>query len=176
MRLHSFAIITCIGLAACSSAPSTKPAAPTPAPAAASASSAVVVKAPAIPVRPTDAVVLPDGLAYKISKPGTGTQHPKLSDTVTANYSVWKADGTFLESSCTDGKCEPATFPLDKLIPGWQEMIPMMTVGEKLQLWLTADLAYGDPPRKPNRPAGPLAFEIELLDIGRPLPPPDQPK
>jgi FKBP-type peptidyl-prolyl cis-trans isomerase len=127
----------------------------------------------AIPVQPKDATVLPDGLAYKILKQGTGTVHPKLTDTVTANYSVWKADGTFLESSCKDDKCDPPTFPLDKLIPGWQEMIPMMTTGEKVQLWLTADLAYGDPPRKPDRPAGPLVFQIELLDIGQPLPPPE---
>ena len=147
--------ILCIGIAACSSAPR------------------VDAKGnPIMPVRPKDATMLPDGLAYKILKPGTGTVHPKLTDTVTANYTVWKGDGTFLESSCTQGKCDPATFPLDKLIPGWQEMIPMMTVGEKVQLWLTSDLAYGDPPRKPNRPAGPLTFDIEMIDIGRPLPPP----
>jgi FKBP-type peptidyl-prolyl cis-trans isomerase len=121
---------------------------------------------PVIPARPADAVVLPDGLAYKILRPGTGTVHPLVSDTVTANYTLWKSDGTFLESTCKAGDCKPATFPLAKLIPGWQEIIPMMTVGEKLQVWLTADLAYGDPPRKPNRPAGPLVFEIELVGIG----------
>ncbi|MGH2519900.1 MAG: FKBP-type peptidyl-prolyl cis-trans isomerase [Chloroflexota bacterium] len=126
---------------------------------------------PAMPVRPADAVVLHDGLAYKILRPGVGARHPQLSDTVTANYSLWKANGTFLEGTCTAGPCKPATFPLAKLIPGWQEMIPQMTVGEKLQLWLTADLAYGDPPRKPNRPAGPLVFEIELVAIGNPIPP-----
>ena len=130
-----------------------------------------VAKAPAMPVKPADAVTLKDGLAYKVLKPGAGKVHPKLSDSVTANYSLWKADGTFLESTCAAAKCDPATFPLAKLIPGWQEIIPMMTVGEKLQVWLTSDLSYGDPPRKPNRPAGPLVFEIELVDIGRPLPP-----
>ncbi|MGH9471967.1 MAG: FKBP-type peptidyl-prolyl cis-trans isomerase [Terriglobales bacterium] len=124
-----------------------------------------------MPVRPADAVTLPDGLAYRILRRGTGTVHPKLSETVTANYTLWKADGTFLEGTCRAGKCKPATFPLSKLIPGWQEMIPRMTVGEKVQLWLTADLAYGDPPRKPHRPAGPLVFEIELLGIGKPAPP-----
>ncbi|MGH9393353.1 MAG: FKBP-type peptidyl-prolyl cis-trans isomerase [Terriglobales bacterium] len=124
-----------------------------------------------MPVRPADAVVLPDGLAYKILRPGTGAVHPTLSDTVTANYTLWKANGDFLESTCHAGVCKPATFPLNKLIPGWQEIIPMMTPGEKLQLWLTADLAYGDPPRKPNRPAGPLVFEIELVSIGKPTPP-----
>ena len=140
-------------------------------PAAAPMTMTTVAKAPAIPVKPADAVTLKDGLAYKVLKPGTGKIHAKLSDSITANYSLWKADGTFLESTCAAGKCDPATFPLAKLIPGWQEMIPMMTVGEKIDLWLTTDLSYGDPPRKPNRPTGPLVFEIELVDIGRPLPP-----
>ena len=124
-----------------------------------------------IPVQPKDATVLQDGLAYKILKPGDGKARPVLTDHVMANYSVWKADGSFLESTCDKTKCDPATFPLDKLIPGWQEMIPMMSVGEKVDLWLTSDLAYGDPPRKPDRPAGPLVFEIELLAIN----PPEQP-
>lgn len=142
LALSSLAILS---LAACSSAPSANTTTPAAKPA--------MVAAPA-------------------AAPNTGTVHPKLTDTVTANYTVWKGNGEFLETSCAGGKCDPATFPLDKLIPGWQEMIPMMTVGEKVQLWLTADLAYGDPPRKPNRPAGPLTFEIEMIDIGRPLPPP----
>jgi FKBP-type peptidyl-prolyl cis-trans isomerase len=162
------------GLAACSSAPSTTGSATAaPKPVTVAAPAATSVSNPVMPAKPADATVLPDGLAYKILRPGTGSVHPKLTDTVTANYTVWKGDGEFLETSCPGGKCDPATFPLDKLIPGWQEMIPMMTVGEKVQLWLTADLAYGDPPRKPNRPAGPLTFEIEVIDIGRPLPPPE---
>jgi FKBP-type peptidyl-prolyl cis-trans isomerase len=177
MQLRRLALISGLaglGLAACTSAPSTGNTTPAAKPATMAAPAATTAN-PVMPVKPADATMLPDGLAYKILKPGTGSVNPKLSDTVTANYTVWKGDGTFLESSCTAGKCDPATFPLDKLIPGWQEMIPMMTVGEKVQLWLTADLAYGDPPRKPDRPAGPLTFEIELLGIGAPLPP-DQPK
>ncbi|HEY3646080.1 MAG TPA: FKBP-type peptidyl-prolyl cis-trans isomerase [Gammaproteobacteria bacterium] len=175
MQLRPLVLIlglTGFGLAACSSTPSAGSATPAAKPATMAAPAAATVANPVMPAKPADATVLPDGLAYKILRPGTGTVHPKLTDSVTANYTVWKGDGEFLESSCTAGKCDPATFPLDKLIPGWQEMIPMMTVGEKVQLWLTADLAYGDPPRKPNRPAGPLTFEIEMIDIGRPLPPP----
>jgi FKBP-type peptidyl-prolyl cis-trans isomerase len=170
-RLALASSLAALGLAACSSAPSASNATAAK-PATVAAPAAATAPNPVMPVKPADATVLPDGLAYKILRPGTGTVHPRLTDTVTANYTVWKGDGEFLESSCTGGKCDPATFPLDKLIPGWQEMIPMMTVGEKVQLWLTADLAYGDPPRKPNRPAGPLTFEIEMIDIGRPLPPP----
>ena len=172
-RLALASSLAALGLAACSSAPSTSSATAAAKPASVAAPAAATAPKPVMPVKPADATVLPDGLAYKILRPGTGTVHPKLTDTVTANYTVWKGDGEFLETSCPGGKCDPATFPLEKLIPGWQEMIPMMVVGEKVQLWLTSDLAYGDPPRKPNRPAGPLTFEIEMIDIGRPLPPPE---
>ena len=161
------------GLTACSSAPTASTTTAAAKPATVAAPAAATASNPVMPVKPADATVLPDGLAYKILRPGTGTVHPKLTDTVTANYTVWKADGEFLETSCPQGKCDPATFPLDKVIPGWQEMLPMMVVGEKVQFWLTSDLAYGDPPRKPDRPAGPLTFEAELVDIGRPLPPPE---
>lgn len=155
MRL-ALALTLCAGLGAFGSAQSPPATAPKP----------------VMPARPADAVLLPDGLAYKILRPGTGTVHPKVSDTITANYTLWKANGTFLESTCKAAACKPATFPLSKLIPGWQEIVPLMTVGEKLQVWLTSDLAYGDPPRKPNRPAGPLVFEIELKAIAPPVPPP----
>ncbi|HEX7964364.1 MAG TPA: FKBP-type peptidyl-prolyl cis-trans isomerase [Gammaproteobacteria bacterium] len=151
---HIVIVLGLAGLAACSTAP--------------------IAPGQTMPQRAADATVLPDGLAYKVLRKGEGTVHPKLSDTVTANYSLWYPDGRMIESSCKPDKtCEPATFPLDKLIPGWQEAIPLMTTGETMDLWLTADLAYGDPPRKPNRPVGPLVFQIQLIDIGRPLPPPE---
>ncbi|MGH9413067.1 MAG: FKBP-type peptidyl-prolyl cis-trans isomerase [Terriglobales bacterium] len=156
MHRTCFAFLTCLGLAAFCAAQS---------------HTVATNHAPTMPVRPADAVVLPDGLAYKVLRPGTGAVHPRLSDTVTANYTLWKANGAFLESTCKAGTCRPATFPLAKLIPGWQEIIPMMTVGEKLEVWLTAALAYGDPPRKPHRPAGPLVFTIELVAIGPPARP-----
>lgn len=168
MKLRTLTACILSGIAASAyAADAAKPTATQAAPAASTA------PAPVMPAQPKDATVLKDGLAYKVLKRGTGKRHPKLSETATANYSLWKADGTFLESTCENGKCDPATFPLDKLIPGWQEMVPMMTVGEKVNLWLPVQLAYGDPPRKPNRPFGPLVFTIELVDIGRPLPPPE---
>ncbi|HEX4299320.1 MAG TPA: FKBP-type peptidyl-prolyl cis-trans isomerase [Gammaproteobacteria bacterium] len=164
MPLRSLALISAVtcGLVACSSMP--------PAP---------LNPGQTLPVKPADAIVLPDGLTYKVLRPGTGTQHPVLSDQVTANYSLWYPDGRMIESSCKpDGSCEPATFPLNVLIPGWQEAIPLMTVGETIDLWLPVQLAYGDPPRKPDRPFGPLVFEIQLISIGQPVatPAPEQQK
>lgn len=150
-------VVITVALAACSHTPSLPPPPPTPPPPPVSQ---------VMPQKPADAVTLPDGLAYRVLKTGTGAEHPKLSDQITANYSLWYPDGRMIESSCkADGSCEPATFPLNILIPGWQEAVPLMTTGETIDLWLPVQLAYGDPPRKPNRPFGPLVFEIQLLGI-----------
>ena len=149
-----------IGIAACSSAP------PMATP------SSMLTPGLTMPKQDKSATVLPDGLAYQVLRRGYGKQHPVLSDYVTANYSLWYPNGQMIESSCKDQPCAPATFPLDKLIPGWQEMIPLMTVGETVDLWLPVQLAYGDPPRKPNRPFGPLVFEIQLVGIGQQPPTP----
>ena len=148
--------LLCLAMAACSSAPPV--ATPT----------SMLTPGLTLPQQPKDATVLPDGLAYKVLRRGYGTQHPVLSDYVTANYTLWYPDGRMIESSCKpDGSCEPANFPLNALIPGWQEAIPLMTPGETIDLWLPVQLAYGDPPRKPNRPFGPLVFEIQLISIGQ---------
>jgi peptidylprolyl isomerase len=40
-----------------------------------------------------------------------------------------------------------------------------MVRGEKRRLWIPAALAYGDAPTRPGLPAGPLTFDIELIDI-----------
>jgi len=129
--------------------------------------------------QPGDATVLPTGLAYKVLQAGTGTQHPALSDNVTVNYTLWQppsaaadapADAKVakkLESTIDDkGVATPATFPLGKLIKGWQQMIPLMTPGERVRVWIPSELAYGDhPTRADHPPAGPLIFEIELVSI-----------
>lgn len=129
--------------------------------------------------QPGDAMVLPSGLAYKVLQPGTGGQHPALSDQVTVNYTLWQPPSTdanapadakvakHLESTWDDkGNATPATFPLGKLIKGWQQMIPLMTPGERVRVWIPSELAYGDhPTRADHPPAGPLIFEIQLISI-----------
>jgi peptidylprolyl isomerase len=59
----------------------------------------------------------------------------------------------------------PATFPLSGVISGWTEGVQLMVVGEKTRFWIPADLAYGDPPKRPGAPAGMLVFDIELLEV-----------
>jgi FKBP-type peptidyl-prolyl cis-trans isomerase FklB len=114
-------------------------------------------------------VTLPDGtraeFQYKILKSGTG-ESPKPTDTVTVNYTGTLIDGTVFDSSVERG--QPATFPLDHVIPGWTEALQLMKVGDKWQIFLPAKLAYGE--QSPSPKIGPnstLIFEVELLSIDK---------
>lgn len=103
------------------------------------------------------------GLQYKIIKDGNG-QTPKATDTVTVNYSGTLIDGTEFDSSYKRG--EPASFPVNGVIPGWTEALQMMKVGSKWQLFLPPAIAYGE--RGQGRVIGPnaaLIFEVELLSV-----------
>ena len=111
-------------------------------------------------------VTLPDGLQYKVITPGTGPK-PQASDTVICNYKGTLIDGTEFDSSYKRG--QPATFPVDKVIPGWTEALKLMPAGSKWQLFIPPDLAYGA--RGPSPLIGvdsTLIFDIELISIQSP--------
>ena len=112
--------------------------------------------------------VLPDGLQYKVLTDGNGPK-PSASDTVTVNYRGTLIDGKEFDSSYKRG--QPATFPVSGVIKGWTEALQLMPVGSKWQLFIPADLAYGD--RGAGADIGPgatLIFEVELLSIGEKKP------
>ena len=107
---------------------------------------------------------LPDGLEYKIIKAGDGPK-PAATDSVTCNYRGTLINGKEFDSSYKRG--QPATFPLGGVIKGWTEALQMMPVGSKWELYIPADLAYGDhPPGADIPPGSTLIFEVELLSIG----------
>jgi peptidylprolyl isomerase len=112
---------------------------------------------------PPDAKKTASGLAYKVLTPGKGTKHPKATDRVSVHYSGWTPDGKMFDSSVTRG--EPSTFGLDHVIKGWTEGVQLMVEGEKTRFWIPGNLAYGDSPKRPGAPAGPLVFDIELLNV-----------
>jgi len=103
------------------------------------------------------------GLQYKVLKEGSGAQ-PKETDTVIANYRGTLIDGTEFDSSYKRG--QPATFPVSGVIRGWTEALQLMKAGSKYQLFIPANLAYGE--RAIGGDIGPnstLIFEVELLDV-----------
>jgi FKBP-type peptidyl-prolyl cis-trans isomerase FklB len=102
------------------------------------------------------------GLQYKMLKEGTGAT-PKTTDTVTVNYRGTLIDGTEFDSSYKRG--QPATFPVTGVIKGWTEALQLMKPGSKCQLFIPANLAYGEQGRPGLPPNSTLIFEVELLDV-----------
>ncbi len=110
-------------------------------------------------------VALPSGLQYKILTQGTGPK-PTATDTVSCNYRGTLLDGTEFDSSYKRG--QPASFPVNGVIKGWTEALQLMPVGSKWQLFIPAELGYGDRGADPRSGIGPgatLIFEVELLSI-----------
>jgi FKBP-type peptidyl-prolyl cis-trans isomerase len=108
-------------------------------------------------------VTLPSGLQYKIEKQGDGPK-PLATDTVECNYRGTLIDGKEFDSSYKRGT--PASFPVGGVIKGWTEILQLMPVGSKYQVFIPAELAYGA--RGAGADIGPnstLIFEVELLSI-----------
>ena len=102
------------------------------------------------------------GLQYLILSEGKGN-NPTLNDNVTVHYHGTLIDGTIFDSS-VDRK-QPATFPLNGVIPGWQEALQMMSVGSKWKIFIPSELAYGESGAGTIGPNSTLIFEVELLSI-----------
>jgi FKBP-type peptidyl-prolyl cis-trans isomerase len=108
-------------------------------------------------------VTLPSGLQYKILTQGAGPK-PTPADTVTCNYRGTLLNGKEFDSSYKRG--HPESFPVGAVIKGWTEALQLMPVGSKWQLFIPADLAYGDRGAGDIGPGQTLIFEVELLSIG----------
>jgi FKBP-type peptidyl-prolyl cis-trans isomerase len=112
-----------------------------------------------------DIVTTPSGLQYHIVKEGDGAP-PKSTDEVTVNYRGTLLDGTEFDSSYKRGT--PASFPVNGVIPGWQEALVLMKPGSKWELFIPPNLAYdvNSPPAIP--PGSLLKFDVELLKVKQP--------
>jgi peptidylprolyl isomerase len=113
---------------------------------------------PDVAAAPADAEKTKDGLATKVTQPGTCKVHPKPNDGVRVNYSIWQTDGKLLDAT----KDKPAMRPVTGFSDGWSEGVQLMVVGEKRTLWVPAALAF--PPRH-GMPATDLTMVVELLEI-----------
>lgn len=109
-------------------------------------------------------VTTDSGLQYKIIEPGDGAR-PTSEDVVRVHYRGTLLNGTEFDSSYARG--EPAEFPVNGVIAGWTEALQLMNEGAKWELYIPAELAYGE--RGAGADIGPnsvLIFEVELLKSG----------
>jgi peptidylprolyl isomerase len=115
---------------------------------------------PDVAAPPAGSLKTTTGLSTLVLQPGTGTRHPRLTDRVKVHYTGWTTDGKMFDSSVVTG--EPATFGVDRVIPGWSQGLQLMVEGEKRRFWIPEALAYKG---QPGQPAGMLVFDVELLRI-----------
>ena len=109
---------------------------------------------------PADASRNSSGLATKVLKPGTGTDHPAKDDLVLVDYTGWASDGKMFDNTQAEGG--PRTLTLNRIIPGLGEGVQMMVVGETRRLWIPQALAFKG---QPGKPAGQVVFDVTLLDM-----------
>jgi len=108
-------------------------------------------------------VVRPSGLQYEVLTQGDGAI-PEATNQVVAHYEGRLLSGKVFDSSYK--RNEPATFPVNGLIPGWQEALQIMPVGSKWRLFIPTDLGYGMRGAGADIPGGAtLIFDLELLSI-----------
>jgi FKBP-type peptidyl-prolyl cis-trans isomerase FkpA len=114
----------------------------------------------------TGATKTASGIVKKTITPGTGAA-PAATDEVKVHYEGTLVNGKVFDSSVKRG--EPATFPLNGVIPCWTEAVQLMKVGEKARIVCPSELAYGERGSPPQiRPGSTLIFEVQLLDIMKP--------
>jgi FKBP-type peptidyl-prolyl cis-trans isomerase FklB len=106
---------------------------------------------------------LPGGIQYEVIKAAEGKK-PQARSKIKAHYRGSLLNGKEFDSSYK--RNQPFTAPLNALIQGWQQVIPLMPVGSVWRLWIPSDLAYGDRGAGGDIPGGAtLQFDIELLEI-----------
>lgn len=109
---------------------------------------------------PANATKTASGLATRVLKASSSSDHPTGDDLVTINYTGWTTDGKMFDSSVT--RNQPATFRVTGVIPGFSEGLQLMAPGERRRMWIPQELAYKG---QPGRPAGMLVFDVELIEI-----------
>merc|ERR1719497_301005 len=140
---------------------------------------ALVLLLPLLPVSATNAegkkfleekakeegvVTLPSGLLYKVLKKGEGMHHPTKDSPCDCHYAGTLIDGTEFDSSYKRGK--PTTFAPKQVIKGWTEAMQLMVEGDKWEMYIPSELAYGERGAGGKIPGGAaLIFEMELMKI-----------
>lgn len=103
------------------------------------------------------------GLQYEVLTQGEGKNPASETSTVKVHYKGTLLDGTEFDSSYSRG--EPATFPLNRVIPGWTEGVQLMKEGSKYRFTIPSNLAYGERATGNITPNSTLIFDVELLEV-----------
>ncbi|CAD7949893.1 unnamed protein product [Amoebophrya sp. A120] len=109
-------------------------------------------------------ITLPSGLMYKVLKKGEGTMHPKVDTPCSCHYKGTLINGDKFDSSYDRG--QPTTFAPNQVIRGWTEAMQLMVEGDKWEMYIPSDLAYGaggSPPKIPGDST--LIFQMEIMAI-----------
>ncbi len=107
-------------------------------------------------------VALPSGVQYRIIEEGDGAR-PGMESTVRVHYRGSKTNGLEFDSSFARGV--PEEFPVNTVLKGWQEVLPLMKTGSTWQVFVPPELAFG---ARGNQPVGPneaLMFDLKLIEI-----------
>jgi len=109
-------------------------------------------------------IQLASGMQYKVLRKGDGAFHPTVDAPCECHYAGTLLDGTEFDSSYSRGS--PSTFAPNQVIKGWTEAMQMMVEGDKWELYIPSELAYGERGSPPKIPGGSvLIFTIELITI-----------
>lgn len=108
-------------------------------------------------------IVTDSGLQYEVVTAGDGAS-PGPDDQVEVHYRGTLIDGTVFDSSYDRG--QTVTFGVTQVIPGWTEALQLMKEGDKYNLYIPSDLAYGaGGAGQVIGPNSTLIFEVELIKI-----------
>lgn len=107
-------------------------------------------------------VTLPSGIQYRVIDEGNGNRPTKTS-TVKVHYRGSLPNGTEFDSSFARG--EPVEFQVDQVLKGWQEVLPLMRVGDMWQIVLPPDQAFGEQGPRGIGPNQALVYDIKLMEI-----------
>ena len=107
-------------------------------------------------------VALPSGIQYRVIEEGNGAR-PSPTSEVTVHYRGSLISGFEFDSSFARGV--PAKFQVDQVLKGWQEVLPLMRVGDHWQIFLPPEMAYGERGPRPIGPNQALIFDIKLIEV-----------
>ena len=110
------------------------------------------------------------GLQYKIIEPGNENK-PEAADTVWVKYKGTLIDGKVFDQ--TEEGADPISFPLKSVVPGWTEGMQLICEGGHIELYVPANLAYGEQGRPGIDPNSLLIFDVELVKVGKFVPAPE---